>query len=360
MILLKQTYCSSKKLKNRQINLFFSRFFKREFVTQLRSSETKREAPFDSNISQSNQFDFSEFLLHCPPETKLSIKVADLEWLIGFIEGDGTLYFREDPNINSASGTRICFEIGQKDLSVLERIKRILGFGQLNSYSITLQDGRTETYWQYRVEKREHLVLILQLLNGNLVLPKRRNQFSNWVEVFRRKKLFPKNFKNQNSNLSGGCAKVSLDNGWLSGFIDADGGFYALISKKQYKSKPSAGIRQKFFITQKNEFDDKQVLLNIRTLVKSPVNLSQVLNAAKNKSRIPLSESPYFRVEIQSLESHELLLVYLNRFKLKTSKLIAFRRWERVVKARREQLHLDLRNFEKLKKLCESINKCRK
>jgi len=251
----------------------------------------------------------------------------------------------------------LVFEIGRKDPSVLNRIKKMLGFGNVYSYIRTSSDGRTETYWSYRVEKREHLVLILQLLNGNLVLPKRRNQFLKWVEVFQTKKLFPKNFNNKNSDLSGGCYKVSMDNGWLSGFIDADGGFYARISKTNYKSKQSGQIRQKFFITQKNEFDDKQVLLNIRNMFKSNVKLSQILNTSKKQSTILPSESNYFRVEIQSLESHHLVLLYLNRFKLKTRKLIAFRRWERIVKARQQGLHLDLSNFDKLQKLCESVNK---
>jgi hypothetical protein len=47
----------------------------------------------------------------------------------------------------------------------------------------------------------------------------------------------------------------------------------------------------------------------------------------------------------------------LNVFKLKTVKLIAFRRWARIVKARQLEKHLNLVNFENLQNLCQSVNK---
>nr|AYQ95308.1 hypothetical protein [Uronema sp. CCAP 334/1] len=357
---------------------FFQRFHKK-LVTKLGSSETRSEASFDSNLSQSNQFDFSDYLHHRYTDAELTTIEPSvytfLEWLVGFMEGDGCLFFREVPEDNFRK--RLQFEIGQKDPAVLYRIQSILGFGTVTSFTRKIkqdqidqeqiepieqidqidQEQIEETYWRFRVENQEHLVLIFRLLNGNLVLPKRRCQYLKCFEVFKEKKVFPENLTNKNADLHAGCSKVTLNNAWLSGFIDADGGFYALISENKFKSKKSVKIRQKFFITQKNEWDDNQVLLNIRTILKSKSKLSQILNTSKQKSTHPINESSYYRIEVQSLESHELLKSYLNEFKLKTKKLIAFRRWERLVKARQQKLHLDFSNYSKLEKLGQSINK---
>jgi len=153
-----------------------------------------------------------------------------------------------------------------------------------------VSDYSGETYYVYRVEKKEDLMLVFRLQNRNLVLPKRRHQFSKWFDQFTsiRLRQSPSKlevFLNKNTDLDGGCEKVALNNGWLSGFIDADGGFYALISKVEDKSKTSLQIRQKFFITQKTEDGDHKVLINILELFNSKANLSKILNQAKKKLR---------------------------------------------------------------------------
>lgn len=64
-----------------------------------------------------------------------------------------------------------------------------------------------------------------------------------------------------------------------------------------------------------------------------------------------------FRVEISSLQSHQLMIQYFQKFKLKTNKYISFHRWSRVVKAREKNAHLCEINIPKLTRLCKAINK---
>lgn len=88
-------------------------------IINIGSSETTRETPFIN-------FDFTEFMKNAVPSHINHIDQHYLEWLVGFIEGDGTFYFRKDNN-----NFRLGFEISQKDPKVLFQIKKTLGFGSV-------------------------------------------------------------------------------------------------------------------------------------------------------------------------------------------------------------------------------------
>ena len=68
---------------------------------------------------------------------------------------------------------RVTFEITQKDPKIIYKIRTLLGFGKVES--ITKKNG--QVYFRYFTSKREHILRLTSLFNGNLILNKRQRQF---------------------------------------------------------------------------------------------------------------------------------------------------------------------------------------
>jgi hypothetical protein len=300
------------------------------------SSETIREVTYSK---KNTFFNFTNFSL--PIHIK-KISQNFLEWFIGFAEADGCFYIKKEKlkteNACQKGKKRLIFEISQKDPKILYKIKKTLGFGNVTNY----KNKKGEIYWIYKISSKENVKRIISLFDGNLILIKRKRQFHKWVKEARKLKCLPKNFQSKNLK---NFVKISKQNAWLSGFLDGDGGFYANMSCPGPRAKVSKALKQKFFFTQKNE---KKNLEFILSLLESKSKIQKFSNANKKS---------YFRIEISSLKSHEILIDYLTKFPLKTLRKISFLRWKRVFNARKNLEHLCEKNIPKLEKLCKNINK---
>ena len=336
------------------------------------SSETTREPPLSS-------FNFTDFVEHHLVEHKKLVNPAFLEWFVGFVEGDGTFCSREIPpyqptpavrgvgtpasqsgpsqpprsyifikNVKGVANEppfyfsqkcvnkgarkrRFLFQVCQKDPKVLYKIREELGFGAVR------QSGNEEArHWRYTVEDRRGLQRIMALFNGNLVLPKRRRQFANWI-CDAREILWP------SFALSDTGPVVSLDTGWLSGFIDAEGCFYAAFTTPSLRYTVSYRLAQKMHITQRDEYGEREVLGRIGLLLQS-------------KATVRLVKPPdCYRIEMCSVESHQVLIEYLKHFPLQ-SKAIPFRQWWRVYLLRVKGRHLNETGIRRMRRLCSTIS----
>lgn len=155
----------------------------------------------------------------------------------------------------------------------------------------------------------------------------------------KKKNYLPPNFKNKQIK-----RQASIQTAWLSGFIDAEGCFYANVSTPAPRSLVSFSLKQTMHITQKNEYDEKQVLEKIGKLFFSEANVHKA------------NENFSYRIEISSLKSHQQIRKYLSRFKLKTNKYISFCRWLRILTVREKKENLVKANMSKLQRLCSVIN----
>ena len=299
------------------------------------SSETTREAPHTVAIVHS--FNFQEYVL---PEHKKYRDFSFLEWFIGFSEGDGCFVSRiQDKRV------RLSFEIGQKDPQLIHKIRTTLGFGTVSSFT-----QKSETYWRYKVEDKKGLQRIMTLFNGNLVLPKKYIQFHSWITMG--KAICPPNFSFKLQRVN-----VSLQNGWLSGFLEAEGCFYANFRAKWKSFSTPACLQktiqssewdfdQKFTMTQQDLYGESLVLQEMTLLFQSHVKLHLV------------KKTNSYRIEFSSLKAHAILVKYLTKFPLLGPKKIAFRRWWRIYLQRQKPKNqvLTLKQITKLKKLCSAIN----
>ena len=310
------------------------------------SSETTREPPLSS-------FDFSDFVEHHLVQHKTHADQGFLEWLVGFAEGDGTFCSREislqqptpsNRETNASTGVgapaeillqstqkllkrRLLFHLVQKDPKVLHRIRAELGFGAVR------QSGNgAATHWRYTVEDRRGLQRIMAILNGNLVLPKRRLQFAEWVNDARGL-LWPSFVLKDTGPVA------SLETGWLAGFIDAEGCFYAHFTSRSQRSSLSYRLTQKVHITQQDRCGEAEVLRQVGELLES-------------SARVSLVKPPdCFRIEVSSLHSHGILVRYLKRFPV-IVKAVVFRQWWRVYLLRVERRHLNETGILRMRRLC--------
>jgi hypothetical protein len=130
-------------------------------------------------------------------------KLNFLIWFIGFSEGDGSF-------VCGANG-QICFSIGlsQKDFAVLEYIEKELGFG-----NILPDDSGYRTACNFRIWNKEHLGIIIEIFNGNIVLDKVQKRFELFVNAYNKRYKTTVVIKKRTKVLD-------LNNPWFSGFTDA-------------------------------------------------------------------------------------------------------------------------------------------
>lgn len=328
-----------------------------------RSSETTREA----SVANFNDFDFSEYEKYKPSHVK-NIDQAFLTWLIGFIEGDGSFWSAEfnksQPSssesftesqikkqstpqsetalskVTNTAGRRAYFEITQsiENVKLIHLIRTKLGFGLVQFY-----EANGFKYCRWTTSKREHIIKLLHLLNGNLILEKRRERF---IKLHAELTIA----WDLNIPLKPFTKKVSLDNAWLSGFSDADAGFYTNVGQdfKSSTKKPTGGhyvkFLAKYYITQLGEVTFLKDLASL-------VNHSQKINIFTHQT----TKIQYNRLEIVDPVCLSKLIDYFSKFPLRGVRKIACLRWARVFGYNQQQRVLTEKAAAKLARLVESL-----
>jgi len=311
---------------------------------EIGSSETTREAPNTLRTTKTvivKKFTFTSYIL---PEHKKNIDFSFLEWFVGFSEGNACFYSRLENN-----RVRLSFEIAQKDPALMYKVRTTLGFGHVTSFR-----QNNETYWKFSVEDKKGVQRIMLLFNGNLVLPRRYEQFVHWVNFG--KSICPANFI-----LKVQRVEVSLRTGWLAGFIESEGCFYANFKFKNPSSLKDWDFDQKLTITQQDTHGESDVLQHITVLCDSAdVKLHRVPLLIKNEVFYnKATEKPNcYRIELCSLKAHTIVVSYLSQFPLLGKKKITFLRWWRIYLRRQEpkEKQISIKTIQKLKKLCSKIN----
>jgi hypothetical protein len=276
--------------------------------SNLGSSETIREAP------QRITFYFQDYQQFGQPSHLTEIDISFLQWFIGFSEGKGSFEL-----------SKLAFVINQKDPKLLFKIKKKLGFGRIYETSVP-------GIWRYSVNGQKNCLRLYYLFNGNLILKKTQKRFLRWIKNLKIISFF-KNPKIQ----------ITLNDGWLSGFIDAEGGFYARV-RKNSQNEVGFQFLKKFYITQKNE---EALLKQIGIMLESK---TKIFNFLQNQKL-------YYRIEISAFESHTILLNYLVSYPCLGCKNINVCIWRKMHGRQDRKEHLTELGINKLRKLCYKLNK---
>jgi LAGLIDADG endonuclease len=302
------------------------------------SSETTREAL---------DFHFSDYTKVKPNHIQ-KIDIHFLEWFIGFVEGDGS-FIVGTPTAKKRKTISFC--INQKDSKLMYKIKKKLGFGIVTTF---VQNN--ETYHRYAVYGIQNITRLIHLFNGNLLLNKVNTRFQLWLTEYNT--LYSATLSSHTLILHKPCqSTLSLDSAWLSGFTDAEGGFYASLTK-QTNLKLQYRLRMKFYITQKYELE---VLKNIVKLIHQ--NSNQSNDASNDASFNSVRYISNFKLDFYKLEisKHAYLLrtiAYFEKYQLKGKKHIVFNRWKRIYLNKdivKKQASSSEKAFTRFKRLVSSV-----
>lgn len=296
------------------------------------SSETIRENSFEAFL---NAYEINHGI-------KFKGSKDWLFWLIGFIEGDGAILVNKG---------RCRLVVTQKDPKSLIEIERILGFGKVKNF---------DKYSRYIVEDNNNCLLLYLLLNGNLVFKHRLDQLNNWytnLSLASRLDLESLNLYNvpeiiTTTNLP------TLQDGWISGFTDAEGCFSVTVKKK----RNILCVEARFILDQKCRSDlDVSILNQISTLF--------IKDAKYNKSvRLRSKTDNIYRLTIQAATrsndikkpNFTLIKNYFSTFKLVTSKHNSFLFWSEcldLILGCGAKQPLSSENLLKVRQIAKKINK---
>lgn len=236
--------------------------------------------------------------------------IIDYFWLAGFIQGDGSFIIRK-------KRVEYILYISQSidDIQILYKIKKFIGYGY-----VRIQEN--EKMAHYCLQKEVGLKKTLVALDGNFIGIKLQS-YLNFLNYFNL------NYLVLNNDF------INFKNSWLSGFIDADGSFYASISKNK-KMKTGFQLQLRFSITQK--FLD--VLKKIGYLF--------------NK-KISYNKKGFYYFILSDKLNLILLIDYIKIYPLCTKKNLSFIRWLKLYNIYEKKEHLEY-TYDYLKKKVKLIN----
>lgn len=244
-------------------------------------------------------------------ETICETSINNIWWFIGFTEGNGNFI---------RSNNRLYFIINQKNPLVLYKIKSILGIGKISKYN---------NYYRYILTKQEHILFLIYIFNGRLLLNKTNIIFKEWLLLLNIDYIY----NDYNS--------FTLNNAWLSGFIEAEGCFNANIINKDNNS---LYICLKFIIDQKNE-------LNILKKIKEKFNCGYIeTKNIKYMSRFVLDAN----------KNQCIVIDYLDKFKLKGIKNVNYIKFKRLWNKLNLKQNINIKSIKierRLINLVKTLNK---
>jgi hypothetical protein len=292
----------------------------------LGSSETLRGTFFfhSKNSKKNSVYNFSAYTqikpTHKKPGSLEPEEIDFLEWFIGFSEGDGSFFIKNN---------RCIFVINQADALILNKIRTTLGFGVVQSYK---QNNRI--FARYTIQGEENIQKIFHIFNGNIHLQKVFERFEKWVNHYNTyaKQLLTIKPRQNPQN-------ITLNSAWIAGFYDAEGGFYASIGEQTtQKGTKILRLRLNAYLDQQYE---KDIMEQIQKLFEIPY--LTVRNVEKQ----------HFRVEASTKKTLKNILNYFEKYSLRGKKHILYAMWKKIALRFVNNTHLGI--VESLRDKVEKI-----
>jgi hypothetical protein len=269
-------------------------------------------------------------------------------YLAGLWEGDGHICIPNKKSIEKGKKENpylaITFPI--KDEPLVIHFKNLLGGRIRYKYE--------DNALVWIIGSREKILNFVNLINGYLRTPK-IFEFNQLISFLNNK--YNLNIKENISDSS----KLS-DNGWLSGFFDADGGFkiryteklldnkLKVIRKGRIEVRVSIEQRQYHPKTNMPFIDIMKSIANFFTLdSENTTHLRTSIHNGKN----------YWIIEVTSLSKLIILVNYLNKYPLLTSKHNDYKDWLIVYNMMLNKDHLNTKGKDTIKNIKFKINKNR-
>lgn len=279
-------------------------------------------------------------------------------YLAGLFEGDGHIILYKSIRKNSKvqnTSPSIAITFVNKDLPLINKL--------LEKFGGRLRFKNKENAIVWIIGTHKELVNMINLLNGYLRTPKiiKFNELIVWLNVK----------YNYNIPIHSPDTSDLNENGWLAGFIDADGGFKVRYSEKLICENTSKVLRKgrievRFALEQIKNLNVDSIdveagsLYNlysyeaIMLLIYSFFGLSTKLRLSTHNV-----DKTYFIVEVTSLTKLNILIQYLKTYPLLTAKRNDYDLWVNVYKLMLDNKHLTDSGKLLIKQIKSNMNRKR-
>jgi len=247
-------------------------------------------------------------------------------YLAGLFEGDGHIILSKKINSKGKiSYPYIAITFVNKDLPLVNKFIELFG-GRLR-----FKNKENAIVWIINTHKE--LVNIIKLMNGNLRTPK-ISQFNDLIAWLNDRYHY-------NISIYFPDTSDLNNNGWLAGFIDADGGFKIRYTEKRIEENSNkvltkGRIEVRFALEQRqylpyNNQSYKPIMLKIQSFF----GITTELKISKHNL-----DKTYWIIEVTSLNKLNLLIQYLNNYPLLTAKRNDFDDWLKIYHLMIDKQHL--------------------
>ena len=258
------------------------------------------------------------------------------DYLAGLFEGDGSIYGKE----GRKPGFQITFN--KKDLPLVKELATKLG-GKINL-------KKAPNACDLVISDKNSLRKIAMEFNNRMRTPKRwrLNILIDWLNNKEGGNIEKKPMK------TGGMG----EDGWLAGFIDADGSFYVGYTKIREVEGGLGGkkrrIRNKLTIEQRME--DGRGVGNYEGVMREIaefIGVNLLIRKQKESGR------EYYRVAGPNINNIEIIMKYLDKYRLLTSKYMDYRDWRIVAELIMEGKHYTEEGLAKVEEVRGRMNRKR-
>ena len=285
------------------------------------ASETRRETSFN----------FLAFRLYYKTLFGNKANHSDnwLAWFIGFVEGAGAIQtYGEDK--------RVRFVLTQKESAILYHIQKVLGIGLVKHYPEGKSEEIKKGFYRLIVDDPSQILLLAFLFNSNLAMKPKIKQLSLWVQALNDR------FGTNTIIFNKTPVLPTLQDGWLSGFTDAEGCFNVSIT---YNCRYTDNvIKMRYILDQK----DKVILNKIQNLF----NLGKVWLKPRRKGET----KGVYRYTLTGFKPMYDVISYFKAFPLKTKKAQSFEKWLTIYNIISIRLHFSQEGLVQIRTLQKQIN----
>jgi hypothetical protein len=280
-----------------------------------------------SETIRETSFNFPKFHAYYNTIFKNRDPISDewLIWFIGFAEGDGAIQTYDE-------GKRVRFVLTQKESNILYKIQFKFNIGIVKHFPQG-KSGKNNDFYRWIVDDPSHILLLAFLFNGNLALNHRIEQLTLWVNALNNR------FGYKIMKLNNTPVKITLQDGWLSGFTDAEGCFNVSITTN---SRYILGhvIKMRYILDQKDS-----VILN---------KVYELFGFGKVTLRS--GSNNVYRYTATGFKALNYIIAYFKLFPLQTKKAFSFEKWLTIHNQVFNKLHLTEKGLSQIRTLQKQIN----